>query len=77
MYIAYAIWLLAEDVSSTREKKKVKERAFLVVCANATGTHKIPCTLIGKPKSPSCIKNREWPVKYISQNKPWMDVATC
>ena len=49
----------------------------LVVCTNATGTHKIPCTLIGKPKVPACIKNREWPVTYISQNKAWMDVTTC
>ena len=71
MYIAF------EDVSSTRGKKKAKERVSLVVCANATVTHKIPYTLIGKPKSPACIKNWEWPVKYIRQNKAWMDVATC
>ena len=28
-------------------------------------------------KTRVCIKNREWPVKYISQNKACMDVATC
>ena len=64
-----------EDVSSTRGKK-AEERVSFAACKNATGTHKIPRTLIGKPKSPACIKNREWPVKYISQNKAWMDVAT-
>ena len=73
----YTLLIPFEDVSSTRGKKKAKERVSLVVCANATGTHKIPCTLIGKAKFPTCIKNREWPVKYINQNKAWMDVSTC
>ena len=72
----YTLLLPCEDISSTRGKK-AKERVSLVVCTNATGTHKISCTLIGKPKVPSCIKNREWPVTYISQNKAWMDVTTC
>lgn len=66
-----------EDVSSTRGKKKAKERVSLVVCANATGTHKITCTMIGKYKEPACIKNREWPLKYLHQSKAWMDVETC
>ena len=73
----YTLLLPCEDISSTRGKKKAKERVSLVVCTNATRTHKIPCTLIGKPKVPACIKNREWPVTYISQNKAWMDVTTC
>ena len=73
----YTLLMPFEDVSSTRGKKKAKERVSLVVCANATGTHKIPCILIGKAKLPVCIKNRKWPVKYISQNKAWMDVSTC
>ena len=73
----YTLLLPCEDISSTRGKKKAKERVSLVVCTNATGTHKIPCTLIGKPKVPACIKNREWPVTYISQNKAWMDITTC
>ena len=73
----YTLLMPFEDVSSTRGKKKAKERVSLVVCANAIGTHKIPCTLIGKPRFPACIKNREWAVKYISLNKAWMDVSTC
>ena len=55
----YILLMAFEDVNSTLGKKKAKERVSLVVCANATGTHKIPCTLIGKPTSPACIKNRE------------------
>ena len=42
----YTLRMPFEDVSSTREKKKAKERMSLVVCANVTETHKIPCTLI-------------------------------
>ena len=72
----YTLLLPCEDISSTRGKKKAKERVSLVVCTNDTGTHKIPCTLIEKPKVPACIKNREWTVTYISQNKAWMDVTT-
>ena len=73
----YTLLMPYEDVSSTRGKKKAKERVSLIVCANATGTHKITCTLIGKLKEPACIKNREWPLKYLHQNKAWMDVGTC
>ena len=66
-----------EDVSTVRGKKKIKDHVSLVVCANATGSHKISCALIGKAKSPACIKNRVWPVPYFSQNKAWMDKETC
>ena len=60
--LKYTLLMPFENVSSTREKKKAKERVSLVVCANATGRRKISCTLIGKPKFPDCIKNQEGPV---------------
>jgi hypothetical protein len=41
------------------------------------GTHKIPCTLIGKSKALACIKDRQWHVPYFSQAKAWMGVETC
>jgi hypothetical protein len=66
-----------EDISTTRGKKKFKDWVSLIVCANAVGTHKIPCTLIGKPKAPACIKDCQWPVPYFSQAKAWMEVETC
>ena len=66
-----------EDVSCIRSKKKSKERLALLVCANARGTHKISCTFIGKLKFLACIKNRTWSLKYVSQDKAWMDVVTC
>ena len=64
-------------LAAHKGRKKQKKRVSLVVCANATETHKISYTLIEKAKFPACIKNQKWPVKYISQNKAWMDVSTC
>ena len=65
-----------EDVRSVRGKKSLKERLTLVVCAYATGTHKIPCTVIGKSKFPACIKNQtysNWKIKVSSlHGKPNM-----
>jgi hypothetical protein len=54
----YSILMPNEDSSSTRSKKKTKDRVFLIVCANACRTHKIPCVMIGKTKEPACIKDR-------------------
>jgi hypothetical protein len=65
----YSLLMPDEDISTTRGKKKSKDRVSLIVCANTVGTHKIPCTLIGKPKAPACIKDRQWPVPYFSQAK--------
>jgi hypothetical protein len=73
----YSILMPNEDISSTRGKKKVKDCVSVIVCANASGTHKIPYVMIGKPKEPTCIKNRRWPVPYFNQAKAWMDVETC
>jgi len=73
----YNLLMPDEDISTTRGKKKSKDRVSLIVCANTVGTHKIPCALISKPKAPACIKDRQWPVPYFSQAKVWMDVETC
>ena len=73
----YSLLMPDEDISTTRGKKKSKDRVSLVVCANSTGTHKIPCTMIGKAKKPACMKDRNCPVPYLNQAKAWMDVQTC
>ncbi len=52
----YSILMSNEDISSTRGKKKAKDRVSLIVCANASGTHKIPCVMIGKLKEPAVLK---------------------
>jgi len=73
----YNLLMPDEDISTTKGEKKSKDRVSLIVCANVVGTHKIPCALIDKPKAPTCIKDRQWPVPYFSQAKAWMDVETC
>lgn len=62
-----------ENVNTIRGKKKTKDRIFLTVCANATGTHKIPCTIIGKPKRLECIyiENARLNI-LINQELGWM-----
>jgi hypothetical protein len=72
----YNLLMPDEDISTTRRKKKSKDRVSLIVCANAVGTNKIPCTLIGKPNAPACIKDCQWLVPYFSQAKAWMDVES-
>jgi hypothetical protein len=73
----YNLLMPNEDISTTRGKKKTKYRVFLIICANASGTHKIPCALIRKLKKRACIKDRQWPIAYFNQAKAWMDVETC
>ncbi|XP_065650735.1 tigger transposable element-derived protein 6-like [Hydra vulgaris] len=64
-----------ESLVTTRGKKKSKERVTLVVCSNATGSHKIPCSMIGKAARPACIVGRTWPIPYFYQKNAWMDVS--
>ncbi len=73
----YSLLMSNEDISTTRGKKKSKDWVSLIVCANAVGTHKIPCTLIDKPKAFACIKDCQWPVPYFNQVKTWMDMEMC
>ena len=58
-----------EEVKTVRGKKKIKDRVSIVVCANATGDHKIPISLIGKPKRPACVINRQWYTFYFLQKR--------
>jgi hypothetical protein len=73
----YNLLMPDEDISTTRGKKKSKDRVSLIMCANIVEIHKIPCTLISKPKALACIKDRQWHVPYFGQAKAWMDVETC
>jgi hypothetical protein len=76
LLLRYNLLMPNEDISTTKGKKKAKDRVYLIVCANAFGTHKIPCALIGKPKELAYIKDRQWPIPYFNQAKAWMDVET-
>lgn len=54
--------------------KLPKDRVTIMVCANATGSHKIDLLVIGKSKTPRCFpKNRQLPVVYSHSKKAWMN----
>jgi hypothetical protein len=76
LLLKYSLLMPNEDISTTRGKKKAKDRVSLIVCANAFRTHKIPYALIEKSKELACIKDRQWPIPYFNQTKAWIDVET-
>ncbi|XP_065653037.1 jerky protein homolog-like [Hydra vulgaris] len=41
------------------------------------GSHKIPCSMIGKAARLACIVGRTWPIPYFCQKNAWMDVSIC
>lgn len=44
-----------------------------MICANMTGTDKLPLLIIGKSAKPRCFKNvKTLPTKYESNHKAWM-----
>lgn len=67
-----------KSLASRREQsapgfKVSKERITAMVCANASGEHKIKLLVIGKSKNPRSFKNvHTLPVSYTSQNSAWM-----
>ena len=72
--------LPTKTLASQREEKapgyKVsKERVTILACANATGDHKLPLTMIGKAKKPRALKDMSpnaFPLYYTSQKNAWM-----
>ena len=53
--------------------KRSKDRITALVCANMTGSQKLPLLVIGKFARPRCFKNvRTLPVQYESNTKAWM-----
>lgn len=54
-------------------RKVLKDRVTLMVCTNASGTHKIPLLVIGKSQKPRCFKNvKKLPVEYRGQKSAWI-----
>ena len=47
--------------------QKVKDRVTLITCTNATGTHKIPLSMIGKAAKPRCFRVRQSSIPYNNQ----------
>jgi DDE superfamily endonuclease len=73
----YTLLMPNEDVLTVRGKKKLKDQVTLAVCANADGSNKIPCMMIGKSKAPTCIVGRTWCIPYQNRKKAWMDQSVC
>ena len=48
-------------------------RVTLVLCANATGTIRVPPLLIGSSKQPFCFRRHAPPIPYTNQKNAWMD----
>lgn len=68
--------LASKEEASAPGYKKSKDRVSLLVCANASGTDKLPLLLIGKSKKPRPFKNinvNSLPVKYTNQRSAWMN----
>lgn len=55
---------------------KAKDRVSAYMCTNATGTGKVPMSIIGKSKNPRCFRIGPCPIKYFSQANAWSDSAT-
>ncbi|RHY02159.1 hypothetical protein DYB36_005284 [Aphanomyces astaci] len=61
---------------SAEVQQRKMERVSLVVCVNATGTHKVPLLMVGKEKAPlSSVGFKSLPVHYMPQIKAWMDAT--
>ncbi|XP_011706971.1 PREDICTED: jerky protein homolog-like, partial [Wasmannia auropunctata] len=68
------ITMVSNEERRAPGRKARKDRVTLMVCTNASGTHKLPLLFVGKYKKPRCFKNvHSLPVIYMSQNKAWMD----
>ena len=53
--------------------KKNKGRITVLVCANMSGTEKLPLLVIGRFAKPRCFKNaRSIPLQYEANKKAWM-----
>lgn len=58
---------------SFRTGKHSKERVTLLLCANMSGSEKLPPLLIGKSANPRCFKGvTRKPVRYRFNKKAWM-----
>lgn len=55
------------------ETKSLESRVTLMMCTNATGSHKLPVFIIGKANNPYCLKNINSIPVYVKQKNAWMN----
>ena len=65
------------NVRGTKSMKS-KDRVTLYIATNATGSQKVPLSMIGGSKNPRCFGRRQEKRKfmYCDQNKAWSDTRT-
>lgn len=69
---------LPRATMATKDEKRVdglkeqKERLTVMVCANGTGSLKIPLLVIGVAKMPRACRGKVLPVTYTNQKGAWM-----
>ena len=65
------------NVRGTKSMKS-KDRVTLYIATNATGSQKVPLSMIGGSKNPRCFGRRQEKRKfmYFDQNKAWSDTCT-
>jgi len=59
-------------------RKKLKDHVTVNVCANITGSIKLPLLLIGKAAHPRCFRGinmASLPVTYMNQQNAWVDTT--
>lgn len=70
--------ILQDEKMELRGVKKQKDRLTVALCANMTGTIKLPLYCIGKSANPRAFKgfDRERYCKWSSNNTAWMNGDT-
>lgn len=64
---------VSADEKNAPGHKLAKERVTLLVCTNASGSHKLQPVVIGKSKNPRSFKNIKIPVEYLHSKNAWMN----
>ena len=72
---SYEFHVHADSRQQGRGQKglQAKDRVTLVLCTNATGSHKIASLMIGTSKRPRCFRGETIPLEYAQQKSAWMD----
>ena len=66
------------DLQENKDKggfKQNKERFTIMTCTNMTGSDKVPLLVIGKFKTPRCLRDVKPPVDYDYNKSAWMTKA--
>lgn len=49
------------------------DRVSVIMCSNASGSHKLPLALVGSEKAPECLRDRECSFPYFVHKNSWMN----